>query len=215
VVGEARALPFPDDTFDFVTCQTVLIHVSDVDAVLAEFSRVTKPGGVVLAAEPDNLAGNVALLGGSPAPSDADVLELVALQQVCDAGKRALGEGDNRVGARLPGLFRAAGLRRVQAFTNDRCIPLVPPYDTPAAKVQLAQERAWIDEGVSILMGSRDDNRRFHRAAGADDADFDRRWAAMQRWLDLVREGIDAGTYHAARGTVFYLVAGVLPGGRT
>ena len=29
VVGTVEALPFPDDSFDLVTCQTVLIHVAD------------------------------------------------------------------------------------------------------------------------------------------------------------------------------------------
>src|SRR5882672_9058101 len=44
-VGVAEKLPFPDHSFDFVTCQTLLIHVGDVRAVLAEMARVTRPGG--------------------------------------------------------------------------------------------------------------------------------------------------------------------------
>ncbi len=42
-------IPFPDDTFD-VTCSfKVLAHVEDIRGALAEMSRVTRPGGVVLA----------------------------------------------------------------------------------------------------------------------------------------------------------------------
>ena len=43
-VGDANAIPFEDNTFDMVTCQTVLIHVPDVNAVLREMIRVLKPG---------------------------------------------------------------------------------------------------------------------------------------------------------------------------
>jgi len=45
--GEAERLPFPDDSFDLTTCQTVLIHLSDPGAAIAEMLRVTKPGGLV------------------------------------------------------------------------------------------------------------------------------------------------------------------------
>jgi SAM-dependent methyltransferase len=40
-----RELPFPDASFDVVTCNHALYHVRDVDGVLAEFVRVLRPGG--------------------------------------------------------------------------------------------------------------------------------------------------------------------------
>ncbi|GAB3896757.1 bifunctional 2-polyprenyl-6-hydroxyphenol methylase/3-demethylubiquinol 3-O-methyltransferase UbiG [Spirosoma agri] len=43
--GTGERLPFPDASFDFVSCCDVLEHVQDVDAVLMEISRVLKPGG--------------------------------------------------------------------------------------------------------------------------------------------------------------------------
>lgn len=54
--ASADALPFPDDTFDMVTCQTVLIHVPDLAAALREMHRVLRPGGLLAVAEPNNLA---------------------------------------------------------------------------------------------------------------------------------------------------------------
>src|SRR5436305_2281118 len=44
-LADAQALPFPDGSFDAVTCNHLLYHVQDVDAVLAEFVRVLRPGG--------------------------------------------------------------------------------------------------------------------------------------------------------------------------
>jgi ubiquinone/menaquinone biosynthesis C-methylase UbiE len=49
VVGSATDLPFPDESFD-VTCSfKVLAHVPEIEKALDEMTRVTRPGGVVIA----------------------------------------------------------------------------------------------------------------------------------------------------------------------
>lgn len=208
LVGTAEALPFDDASFDLVTCQTLLIHVRDPAVAIAEMKRVLRPGGVLLAAEPDNRAGNIALLGGEPRPADEDILRILELLLRCDRGKLALGEGDQSIGGRLPGLFAAAGLHEVLAYTNDRAISLYPPYARGDMKVAIEQELAWADEDVSILCGSRESNWRFYEAGGGAREDFDACWSAVRRWMTSVREGIERGEYHAARGFVMYLAAG-------
>jgi ubiquinone/menaquinone biosynthesis C-methylase UbiE len=44
-VADAVALPFDDDTFHVVMCESVLALVEDQPRVLAEMCRVLKPGG--------------------------------------------------------------------------------------------------------------------------------------------------------------------------
>jgi SAM-dependent methyltransferase len=44
-VADAAALPFEDDAFDVVMCESVLALVEDQRRVLAEMRRVLKPGG--------------------------------------------------------------------------------------------------------------------------------------------------------------------------
>ena len=49
-VGDALALPFPDDAFDRTLSMLVLNFVPDPAAALQQMIRVTRPGGVVAAA---------------------------------------------------------------------------------------------------------------------------------------------------------------------
>jgi len=51
VAGDAMSLPFADATFDAVTISFGLRNVQDPAAALAEFARVTKPGGELLVCE--------------------------------------------------------------------------------------------------------------------------------------------------------------------
>jgi ubiquinone/menaquinone biosynthesis C-methylase UbiE len=53
--GDATRLPFPDQAFDVVAFSSVLHHVPDVSAVLAEARRVLVPGGLVFAFDPNLL----------------------------------------------------------------------------------------------------------------------------------------------------------------
>ncbi|HJR57918.1 MAG TPA: methyltransferase domain-containing protein [Vicinamibacterales bacterium] len=54
--ADACRLPFPDATFDSVFCVAVLQHIGDVKAAVLEMARVTRPGGRIVAVEPDNSA---------------------------------------------------------------------------------------------------------------------------------------------------------------
>lgn len=45
VVGDAESLPFPDASFDLVTCRIAAHHFPDVPRFLAEVARVLRPGG--------------------------------------------------------------------------------------------------------------------------------------------------------------------------
>ncbi|MBG6206485.1 ubiquinone/menaquinone biosynthesis C-methylase UbiE [Labrenzia sp. EL_126] len=52
-VGDARRLPFADDTFDCVRAERILIYLKDFSNALAEMERVLKPGGRMALIEPD------------------------------------------------------------------------------------------------------------------------------------------------------------------
>lgn len=52
VCGDARSLPFPDESFGVVTLFDVLEHIPEDEKAVAEALRVTRPGGHVLVSTP-------------------------------------------------------------------------------------------------------------------------------------------------------------------
>ena len=52
VRGTAYALPFADDTFDYVVCAEVLEHLPQDSRAMAELTRVLKPGGLIAGTVP-------------------------------------------------------------------------------------------------------------------------------------------------------------------
>ncbi|HVZ55972.1 MAG TPA: bifunctional 2-polyprenyl-6-hydroxyphenol methylase/3-demethylubiquinol 3-O-methyltransferase UbiG [Chitinophagaceae bacterium] len=46
--GNGEAIPFPDGSFEAVFCCDVLEHVRDLPRVIAEITRVLKPGGIFI-----------------------------------------------------------------------------------------------------------------------------------------------------------------------
>ena len=53
VHGDAQRLPFGDGEFDAARVERVLMHVADPARVVAEMAGVVRPGGRVMAVEPD------------------------------------------------------------------------------------------------------------------------------------------------------------------
>jgi SAM-dependent methyltransferase len=51
-LAAVEEIPFPDSTFDVVTCLDVIEHTRDDQVTLAELLRVTRPGGLLLATVP-------------------------------------------------------------------------------------------------------------------------------------------------------------------
>ncbi len=204
--AEAERLPFPDGSFDLTTCQTVLIHLPDPAAAIAEMVRVTRPGGLVAVAEPNNLSESLLLDSISNQASIDDIVELVRLQLTCERGKVALGEGDNSLGDRVPGLFVAQGLTEIDVHVNDRATAVFPPYSSGAQRAFTEDAR---DRAARHLWNwSEADARRLFRAGGGSEDDFAAHFARALASREKIVRGLDDATYHGIVGGAFYLVAG-------
>ena len=207
-VASADALPFEDNTFDVTTCQTVLIHVTDAQAVVDEMVRVTKPGGVVLLVEPDNATMAVSFANTSVPLTPDEQVALFRLQVTCLAGKRTLGEGDGMVGAHLPQRLHAAGTQNIRAFTSDKCAAAVPPYDVPAQAIDLKTQLDFAAMEMWMPTGTREDSQRHFLAGGGTQADFDTCWSIVRRWFRTFEQQVAAGTFHTARPVSMVVAAG-------
>ena len=111
--ADACHLPFPAATFDSTFCVAVLQHVTETAEALREFARVTRPGGRILAVEPDNAARYWYSSAASGMRAFAEA------RRFFDALARSRGEVvEPRVGPRLATLFAESGIEplEVQPF---------------------------------------------------------------------------------------------------
>lgn len=59
IVDASAKLPFPDTSFDAIICIDAINHLPDRKQVLAEWTRVLKPGGRLLFTDPITLTGAI------------------------------------------------------------------------------------------------------------------------------------------------------------
>lgn len=209
--GAAEALPFADNSFDLVTCQTVLIHVRERRSALLEMIRVLKPGGLLAVAEPDNLSGAVLLDAEALAFEPVDsILERVRFELVCERGKDALGLGNNSAGGLLPGLFVELGLRDVSVFLNDKASPVLPPYASRMEQVFWEDAKSGAERDV--FGWSREEALRYFTAGGGDAQAFEAHWSRARDDRRRVLAGLSSGSYAHAGASVMYLISGRKPG---
>ncbi|MCA3130725.1 MAG: methyltransferase domain-containing protein [Betaproteobacteria bacterium] len=99
-VGDVTALPFADGAFDVVWSKHLLQWVKDRGRALAEFRRVCRPGGRVVACNFDHF-------GVVQYPEDPQFT--ADMERWFSAAQAEMGF-DNRMGRKLPHLFAQAGL---------------------------------------------------------------------------------------------------------
>ena len=111
--ADACRLPFPDGVFDSTFCVAVLQHLREVEQALGEFARVTRPGGRILAVEPDNASR----YWFSSHPTGMRAFERA--RRFFTAWAAARGESaPSPIGPTLPALFSESGIEpiSVQVF---------------------------------------------------------------------------------------------------
>lgn len=207
--GMADSLEFEDGTFDMVTCQTVLIHLSEPINALREMLRVLKPGGILVVAEPNNLANTLLLDSCSAHASIEDLVADVRFMLTCERGKIALGEGNNSLGDLLPGMFADLGLARIQVYQSDCTMPAFPPYGSPQLQAWVKELADNIDQGFCLF--GRHDTERYYLAGGGTQEDFESYWAKAIADQQETLAAVRAGRYHTAGGNHHYLISGRKP----
>ncbi len=204
--GDVMKLPFENESFDFVTCQTLLIHLEHPIEAILEMKRVLRPGGLILVSEPNNTANR--------AVSDS-ILDKLSIDERAirikndlrvQKGKEALGEGFNSLGDLVPGLMNIAGLNNINVTIGDKANPFIPPYESKAERAYIKTMRDWVAR--DFIGWHRDDLHRYFLAGGGSEAEY-------HSYVEMsIKDGkdrlkaIDEGIYHSAGGSLGYLISG-------
>lgn len=204
-VGDAGRLPLPDDAYEAVTCQTLLMHLENPLDALREMIRILRPGGLLICVEPSNLWN---YLAGSSLTNSEPVDVMVRRFEFWlrhHRGRIAAGGGDHNVGDLLPGYFAQLGLQDIEVRQADRPAQLFPPYATAAQQALIEQERDWHSSAVGPW--DKEELRRYVRLGGGSDSFFEKAYAELCEKFEREQAGITAATFHAAGGGINYLVS--------
>lgn len=200
-------LPLPDDSADLVVCHHVLLHENNPEAVLEEMVRVVRPGGKVVAFEPNSAVQSLVLDADTRQYALDDRLRLVRYQLYYEEGKRKRGRGDDSVGDVLPRLFQTAGLEHLEVRISDKSAALIPPYDTEEKQLRAAELLAWREE----FEANSADIEACFLAGGGSPAEWNDYRAFELAQSDRITAGIEAGTYWHPGGMLTYIAIGTKP----
>lgn len=208
-VAAIESLPFDDATFDLVTCQTLLMHVADVQAALAEMLRIVRPGGRLLLLEPNNVAQQFVADSVNRSLTPRQLGDLLTLFTACSRGRDKLGRGDDCVGDRLPSLLQRLSLEGITVFQNEHTGSIVPPYDE-LDTAQLEQAIGYSEQG--FWLWDKADARVLYQAGGGDMSSFEANYAVFTEQTDAFKQQVQSGTYSCNNGSLAYIVSAVRPG---
>ena len=107
-VGSADTIPFDKNVFDVVTCNLLSMWVDNPQKVINEMTRVTKPGGKVLASLEPDYGGKIHW------PENPKIDTVFAGRAIKEKG------GDPHIGRKLRLLFVRAGLETKVGIGNNR-----------------------------------------------------------------------------------------------
>ena len=204
--GDATGIPLADDSFEVVTCQTVLMHLARPMEALREMIRILRPDGLLICIEPNNLWNYLAFTSLTADEPVEVIVRRFEFWLRYHRGKIAAGEGDHTIGELLPGYFAQLGLTDIKVHLSDRAAPCHAPYDTAEQQALLQQERQ--SKKSATGPWDRVELRRLVVGGGGTEEFFERGFAELDEKFNQEQQAIAAGKFHAAYGGINYLISG-------
>jgi ubiquinone/menaquinone biosynthesis C-methylase UbiE len=211
--GDATRIPLPNDSYEVVTCQTVLMHLERPQDGLREMIRVLRPGGLLICVEPNNLWNHMAFSSLVPAEPVDVVTRRFEFWLCYHRGKKAAGQGDHCIGDLLPGYFAEEGLEDISAYQSDRIAALFPPYATAAQRASIQQDQEWRQSGKGPW--DPEEVRQLVLRGGGTPELFERTFPELRAKFEAEQAAIKAGKFHAGYGGLLYLVSARKPRRKT
>jgi SAM-dependent methyltransferase len=188
-IADANALPFEDESFDLVTCQTLLMHVQDYKKVLDEMTRVLKPGGLLILSEPTNMANISASNTAQQSLSLEERIDVARLHLICEKGRELCEKGIPSIGLHLNYLLPVS-ITHLHSFMSEKMMALTPPY-------RKEEERALLDFIYSItsdnwyyLWSKEEAKKCFFAIYPEEQQEFDRLWQIACKLNAIYRQQI-------------------------
>lgn len=216
--ASAYEIPLPDESVDWVMCQTLLMHLEFPEDTIAEMIRISKPGGVIMCMEPDNVSSSMNMISNSVYnPSMREKLEQFKFQMMWAEGRKKLGRGDWGIGDKVPKMMVDLGLTNIDVLYNDTPHFIHPPYETEIQKYRIRNM-------LENIRDKDDDMKKLHRseyrecflAGGGSLSTFYRfiksAEARQEEWEKTALEQLENQSYwHGVGGSHFYCIRGFKP----
>ncbi len=152
--GDVYKIPLDDGYADLACCRTLLMHLPDPLRAIREMARITTIGGSVVAVEGGRMVSFY-----DPDDEDYSKLAEQAYSAWVDGIKKLEGK-EFKIGEKLPGIFRKAGLSSIRAeIQADAWL-----YSDPRRK--LSDIRADLRFEYSIFKERRRKDRKYLLAGG-------------------------------------------------
>jgi len=211
--GDAYRLPYPDGFADWTMCQTLLMHLEFPEKALKEMIRVTKPGGLIMCNEPDNLSASMMVADFSEnSISDDYMLQHHRMMMTWARGRKKLGHGDFSIAVKIPMMMRDLGLVKIDSRCNDTCNFIQPPYETPRQKYQVEMAKKHLEENEEDKINRREFKEYFLAGGGSLSSYYrymKRADALREEYKKMHRENINNGTWYRAWGaSSFFCIKG-------
>ena len=203
---DAYEIPFGDETFDLVTCQTLLMHLKDPERTIAEMLRVLKPGGRLLLAEPNNYANIVRANTAQEELSIEERIDIVRLYAMVEEGKKRLGMGNMGVCSYLSKMLKSLGCEGVEVYRNDKVFYLSVPY-TREQEVLATHLREFTENDYFYIFPP-ESARMFFEAVSTDESLYTRLIETSRKLNAIYKRQIDTKSLEGTFGGEMLVTVG-------
>jgi len=203
IQASATELPFEDNTFDAVTCQTLLIHLKNPIDAIKEMKRVLKPEGILIFAEPNNLAISAIKDSLTSSYSIEELVENFKYSLIKEKGKINLGKGDNSFGDLLPNILNQLKLKEIKSFISDKTNLVLPPYETREMQAMISQITSLEFEEFY----DKETNEEFETFGSKFKGTLLNIKAKEKSTISNLKKSIEIGKYFSGGGFLMYLIS--------
>jgi len=176
LVGDAHFIPLKSESVDLAICQAVLMHLTDPETTIAEMARVVKPGGKVVAIEPNNILAKLASWDNIHTLTPEEQIEELEDMHTLNRGRKKLKMGDYEIGSRVSSYMVENGLADIEVHLNDSVLHLEPPYDTPKKEfIESIIRENWEEDFEHWIELWDRDEKQFFLAGGGTEEEYQQR----------------------------------------